>query len=114
MREHTGDLKRQPGPDGRFKFTGLPAASIHLFVTFRDYPASGPYRLSEKNRCLNPEFPIAIEGRLDHDITDLTVLLEPGGRTRLGRDELDEVDQAVIADFNDAKAGPITGVPPRP
>jgi hypothetical protein len=84
-----------------------------LFVTFQNYPASGPYRLSEKNRSLNPEFPIAIEGRLDHDVTDLTVLLEPGAQTKLDLAGLDDIDPAVIADFNDAKAGPITGVAPR-
>ncbi len=108
-----GDLKQQPGPDGRFEFSGLPAGSVHLFVTSRNYPAPAPYRLSEKNRCLDPLYPIGIQGRLDHDITDLTVLLEPGTQTKLDLAGLDDIDPAVIADFNDAKAGPITGVAPR-
>jgi RNA polymerase sigma factor (sigma-70 family) len=111
-----GDLKLHPGPDGRFKFTGLPAGSVSLFVNFRDHPflGPGPYRFSEKNRCVNPEFPKEVEGRLDDDVTDLTLLLDPAAQTKLSPDESDELDPAVIADFNDAKAGPITGVPPRP
>ncbi len=108
-----GDMKQQPGPEGRFKFTGLPAGPVSLCINFRNRPflGPGPYRFSAKNRCLNPEIPVEIEGRLDHDITDLTLLLEPGAQDmRLSRDEL---DPAVIADFNDAKAGPITGVEPK-
>ena len=51
-----------------------------------------------------------LEGQLDHDIADLTILLEPGAEPEHDFDP----DPALVADFNDAKAGPITGVPPRP
>jgi hypothetical protein len=66
--------------------------------------------LSPKNKCLNPMHPDELVGQLDHDITDLTILIEPYDPSR-PRDRL-RVDPAMLADFNDAKAGPITGVPP--
>ncbi len=53
-----------------------------------------------------------LTGRLDHDILDLTILLEPPGQDE--RKLVLPRDDAVLADFNDAKAGPITGVPPQP
>ena len=76
-----------------------------------------PYQVSAKNKCRNPHLLDVLEGQLDRDITDLTILLEPGQDAGVGRihvDRVDRVDPAVLADFNDAKAGPITGVPPRP
>jgi hypothetical protein len=42
----------------------------------------------------------------------LTILLEPGEQRELGLLTAHEMDPTVLADFNDAKAGPITGVPP--
>ena len=49
-------------------------------------------------------------GQLDRDLTDLTILVEPGKEP--GFRSIDEIDPAVLADFNDAESGPITGVAP--
>ncbi len=111
----SGELWQRPGPAGQFEFKGLPDGSVSLVVTCERGIESQLYRLSGKNRCLNPSFPCEITGRLDHDITTLRsfwsvvlsqYLIDP----RVN----EEVDPARVADFEEAKAGPITGVPPRP
>jgi|GEM_PF-4998107 len=93
---------------GRFEVPGLLGTEVSLAVRFpgsRSGFTEG-YRLSAKNRCLDPINPFQLEGRLDRDIEDLTILLEPGSISEPTR------DQGLIADFRDAKAGTITGVPP--
>jgi RNA polymerase sigma factor (sigma-70 family) len=107
-----GGLERKPEPSGRFEFKGLPDGPVELYVFGLERARGSRYRVSAKNRCLDPHSTV-LYGRLDRDITDLTILLEPGVQSerRAGRDE---VDPAVEADFNDAQAGPIMGVPPRP
>ena len=107
------DLEQKPGPGGRFQFKGLPSGPVELSVFYRNNGAPSPYRLSAKNLCLNPTAPYRLEGQLDHDITDLTILLEPGVQLDFPIVDSHEVDPAVEADFNDARARPITGVPPR-
>ncbi len=67
---------------------------------------------SRKNRCVNPAQPELIEGQVDRDITNLTILVEPGPPPKLRDRNL--LDPAMVADFDEARAGPITGVPPRP
>jgi hypothetical protein len=69
------------------------------------------YRLSNQNKCLDPTFPDRLEGMIDHDINDLTILLEPGEAPEAKSIVPYGVDPARVADF-DAKAGPITGVGP--
>ena len=81
------------------------------------FPENGiryPYRLSDKNRCLNPYGSYRLMGRLDRDITDLTILLEPGVQPERQFASPRQLDQTALADFEDAKAGPIMGVPPTP
>ena len=109
-----GELAQKPGPNGRFQFKGLPGGPVALSVFFRRNGAPSPYRLSAKNLCLNPYARYRLEGQLDHDITDLTILFEPGVQPEVPLADPDEIDPAVEADFNDSKAGPITGVPPQP
>ncbi len=108
-----GRIDQKTDSAGHFEFKGLPDGSVSLFVYYENGQSHRLYRLSAKNRCLNPSFPCSIEGRLDHDVTDLTILLEPGAQP-ISNELREDVDPALIAEFNDAKAGPITGVPPRP
>ena len=96
---------------------GLPEGviSVSLFMTNpTGKPAISPlgYHLSPRNRCVNPALPGRLEGRLNHDINDLTILLEPGERPDQRHVPVLQLDPTRVADFNDAKAGPITGVPP--
>ncbi len=92
---------------GRFEVKGIPEGGITVLVNF----ITG-YRLSPRNRCLNPARPQLLEGRVDRDITDLTILIEPGLTPEHISVNPHELDPALVADFNDAKTGPITGVPP--
>ena len=93
---------------------GLPDGPVYVGLIYLD-ERSGTYRLSAEEHLSRPRLAQCdrLEGQLDHDIGDLTILLEPGKRTRADA-SYSTVDPAVIADFNDAKAGPITGIPPRP
>ena len=96
---------------GRFQFQGSPQGEVEILV-FLSGPrsfASG-YHMSPKNKCFDPRYTNKLKGRLDRDITDLTILLEPGKER--GASSQHDVDPAELADFNDAKVGPITGVPP--
>ena len=100
---------------GKFDFKGLPPGAVRVFLHLKRSQDGSDYHASAKNRCLNPSHRvITLEGQLDHDITDLTILLEPGAEDGIGRPPYDRPDPTALADFNDAKAGPITGVPPRP
>jgi RNA polymerase sigma factor (sigma-70 family) len=106
-------LEQPVGPTGQFRLSGLLDGRVTLNVIFPNGAVRYPYRLSDKNRCLDPQASDRFEGRLDHDITDLTILLEPGMQPE--REFLrSQLDQTALADFEDAKAGPITGVSPRP
>ncbi len=87
---------------------------ISLLVVFPGNGVRYPYRLSEKNRCLNPDGSCRLEGRLDRDITNLTILLEPGMPPERHHIRRHQLDQTALADFEDAKSGPFTGVAPRP
>jgi hypothetical protein len=96
--------------NGRFKFNGLPAGFVTVTVHLpQSYTKAGPL-VSLKNKCLHPGDYKKLVGRLDHDVTDLTILLEPDPTPRTT--DLSRIDPAILADFNDAKAGSITGVPP--
>ncbi len=105
---------------GHFQIKGLPqgiiAAHVEQVWTANPpgYPVPVPgYRLSARNTCLDPGDGFELVGRLDHDINDLTILVEPatngaaGGTGRLSSSP----DQAALARFRSAKAGPITGAP---
>jgi RNA polymerase sigma factor (sigma-70 family) len=104
-----GEIVAVVNGSGRFAFTGLPEGPV-LITMFFENGGAASYRFSSKNKCLNPRVPVWLEGRLDHDITDLTILLQRGKAPRLDIPihPLPEVDAA----FNAAKFGPITGVRP--
>ena len=105
------DLEQRPGADGRFEFRGLAVGPISMAITSTNLEVRARYRLSDKNRCLDPSEPEHLEGRLDGDVTDLTLLLELVAPTTRHRAL---ADPTALADFNEAKTGPITGVAPRP
>jgi AhpC/TSA family len=102
---------------GRFEFKGVldGPLTIRLMLKPNDKasPADPPmYRLSPKNKCLDPEQPNHLEGTITTDISNLTILLEPGVEPEAASVVAFGVDPALVADFQAAKAGPITGVPP--
>ena len=107
-----GALELKLNESGQFKFEGLPEGVVSVFVFFPGENVPVRYRFSRKNKCTEPRGAKMLTGRLDHDILDLTILLEPPGQDE--RKLVLPRDDAVLADFNDAKAGPITGVPPQP
>ena len=53
-------------------------------------------------RC--PYGPYRLDGKIDRDTTDLTILFEPGEEPPIS------LDPSAVADYDVAKAGPITGV----
>jgi hypothetical protein len=108
-----GVFSLELGGAGRFEFKGLPPGEVNLHLSLNRVSPATPYHVSGKNKCLHPNMPF-LEGQLERDITDLTILLEPGPDADGDRTSLTDIDPTVRADFNDAKAGPITGVPPRP
>ena len=72
--------------DGRFTLKGIPAETVHVSVRVNGY------RLSAKNKSLNLLNLTFLEGKVDSDISDLTILMEPGKVTaedlKRGRDEV--------------------------
>jgi hypothetical protein len=58
--------------DGRFSVSGLPTESFHVFTSVKGY------HLSRQNRSLELLNLTFLRGRIDRDINDLTILLEPG------------------------------------
>ena len=104
-----GSLRLELNDTGRFTFKGLPDGLVSVRAFFHGKLQPLDYRLSPANRCLDPQIPTRLLGQLDRDIADLTILFEAGEQSQ---QDIPIVDAAVVADFNDAKAGPITGVPP--
>jgi hypothetical protein len=96
---------------GWFESKDLPDGLVTLEVSFPKTVTG--YRVSPRNKCLSPEIENQLEGRLDHNISDLTILLEPDTESDSQFRSVFDADPAAVADFNDAKAGPITGVAPR-
>jgi hypothetical protein len=71
-REKTQDsLETTLGPDGSFEFTGVPSESIDLGVRIKGY------RCSKRNPSLD-WLNGGIMGRVAGNVTDMTILLEPG------------------------------------
>jgi hypothetical protein len=101
---------------GRFRVEGLPPGPVSVRVLFENgqrwisYPTG--YRLSSRNKCLNPRLPTTLTGRLDHDILDLTILFEPGEAPTTHIVNLRAIDPTTLADFQDAESGPLTGASP--
>jgi RNA polymerase sigma-70 factor (ECF subfamily) len=113
--EHAGgSLELEVSNTGRFEWKGLADGVVTLTLFVGAAQGGSNYRVSAQNKCWNPFLKNCLEGRLDHDITDLTILLEPDRGAARDTRSYSEVDPALVADFNDAKVGPITGVAPRP
>ena len=93
---------------GRFEVRGLPEGEVDVSVRFADIKTWNPpgYRLSTRNKCLDPLNRFRIMGQLHGDRDDLVILFEPGD------DPPHSLDPGPLADFKEAKAGPITGAPP--
>ena len=108
-----GELQSRLDGKGHFQVKGLPDGLVSVSVVVPPGPGRLAYRLSPKNKCLDPSRPSQLVGQIKSDVTDLTILLEPGEQTE-SVIALDALDPAVVADFGDAKAGPITGVAPAP
>ena len=89
----------------------MPNGIVFVSITFPSGPAVPAYRLSAKNKCLDPGRRLQLVGRSTGDIRDLTILLEPGPAPDYDIPD-QALDPALVADYNDAAAGPITGVPP--
>ena len=98
---------------GHFQIHGLPDGIVFISMTYPSGPAVPAYRLSSKNKCLDPRRCLHLVGRITGDIRDLTILLEPGPPPESEIPD-DDLDPAIVADYNDATFGPITGVPPQP
>ena len=107
----TGDLQSQVDEQGRFQIHGLPDGDIFVSITFPEGTAFPAYRLSSRNKCLDPRRRLHLVGQITSDIGDLMILLEPGEPPESDI-PVEALDSAVLADYNDAMAGPITGVPP--
>jgi hypothetical protein len=59
--------------EGRFVVEGMPTEdySVSSFIK--------GYEMSSKNECADPVNPGLLEGRVDRDVSDLTILYEPSG-----------------------------------
>jgi hypothetical protein len=118
MPDNAGELFADVNETGRFELRGLPEGPVYGWVQLPQQGAGSPmvrsaYRLSHQNKCLDPTYPDRLQGTIHHDITDLTILLEPGDFQENVSLTMFGLDPAAVADFEEAKSGPITGVPPR-
>ena len=94
---------------GRFEFLGLPEWEISVSVQFPNsetWMLPG-YRLSARNKCASPVNHWELVGQLDRDVTDLTILFEPGEEPRPNSSDPDLWEQ-----LKEIKAATIAGVPP--
>ena len=90
---------------GHFEVLGLPESEISIAVQFpkiRTWMPPG-YRLSKRNKCLDPLNTFHLVGRLDRDVTDLIILFEPGEAP------WSSLDPGQLADFEEVRKGPLTG-----
>ncbi len=103
-----GALRTRLDRLGRFTLSGLPEGQIDVVAYFPDDKSYAPagYRVSAKNKCLDPLNPWRLVGRIERDMSGLTILFEPGEQPSLS------LASDRLAAFKEAQAGPITGVPP--
>jgi RNA polymerase sigma factor (sigma-70 family) len=103
-----GQLRAKPDRSGQFRLAGLPEGRVWIVAYFPDdkFYAPAGYHVSAKNKCLDPLNPYTLIGRVDRDVTDLTILFEPGEQP------LPSHAPDRVAAYKEAQAGPITGVPP--
>jgi hypothetical protein len=93
---------------GRFEILGLSETEVDVSVSFPDITTWMPagYRLSPRNKCLDPLNPFQLVGRLGRDVDDLVILFEPGEEPR------SRYDPGTMEDFKQVKSGTIAGAPP--
>jgi hypothetical protein len=103
-----GALRTKPDRSGRFTLVGLPEGQVKVCVYFPEAKSYAPagYRVSARNKCLDPLNPWRLVGRIDQDMADLTILFEPGEQPA------PNFAPDLQAVFKESQAGPITGVPP--
>jgi hypothetical protein len=103
-----GTAKAKVDDRGRFELLGLPECEIVVLVQFPKIQTWMPagYRLSTRNKCRDPLNNYFLVGRLDRNIDDLIILIEPGPEIP------SNFEAGALADFNEAKSGIITGAPP--
>ena len=105
-----GTLNAEVDDKGRFEIRGIPGGAVSLRLALAQDASTTLYHFSSKNKCLDPDDPGFVRGQVDRDITNLTILLEPGQEPQ--PPSLVEIDPTVRADFTEASVGSITGVPP--
>jgi hypothetical protein len=69
-------IEVKPGPDGTFDVAGLPDDTYSLYI-----PVPG-YYVSVENEGFNPRRCQNLDGRVNHDITNLVILMERGSQPR--------------------------------
>lgn len=90
--------------DGKFHVDGIPPEVISVDVTIPGY------RLSRKNVSLDAINGFGIKGVVNHDIDNLTILLEPGEFDRDDSKLTEEEDQKRIKDFMKLETQPLQGM----
>ena len=96
----SGDLPSELDEQGRFQIHGLPDGIVFVSITFPSGPAVSAYRLSSKNKCLDPGGRrLHLVGRSTGDIGDLTILLEPGPAPPEYDIPDEALDPALVADY---------------
>ena len=102
-----GLIRATVDPQGPFELLGLPESEVHVSVRFADIQTLLPsgYRLSPRNKCVDPLNPYRLVGKLDHDVDDLTILFEPGDKPEAN------YEPGVLEDFKEVKSGTIAGAP---
>ena len=103
----SGRLQGIVDDQGRFELLGLPESEVHVWVRLPELKNFLPpgYRLSARNKCVDPLSPHLLVGRLDRDVDDLTILFEPGEKPD------SNCDPGALEDFKEAKSGTIAGAP---
>jgi len=85
-----GALRSPRATDGRFLLQGIPDGILYLHPTSGSpiQPLPGALRISPRIAAIDPQAPWRIAGLVDQDLTDLAIILEPGGMPLSTRDPL--------------------------
>ena len=90
------NLQVKLGPKGEFEVAGIPSEIINLVVRPRGY------HLSVRNASLDPLNGFRLTGRVDHDLTNLVILLEKGPEGRPDHRNMDP-------DYQEMRNRPLAG-----
>jgi len=112
-------LRRKPDSNGHFRFEGLPEGPMAVYFSSDSRmisPRTGPvpgYQLSPKNKSVDTCAAFRLIGQIKRDITDLTILLEPGENPRSETDATDaDLAEPKRTLLDQARSRPLMGVPP--